>query len=99
MLPFILKKLNINLDIIQQIVDKQLESFSKVSGADLMLSREGGKTLNEAAIIAKKMNDEYVSIEHLILAVFKSNSKIGQILKVSLIGSGNYFLNLPDSEK
>ena len=53
-LPFILKKLNINIDIIQQIVDKQLESFSKVSGADLMLSREGGKTLNEASIIAKK---------------------------------------------
>ncbi|WP_348717614.1 ATP-dependent chaperone ClpB [Tenacibaculum sp. 190130A14a] len=80
-LPFILKKLNINLDIIQQIVDKQLESFSKVSGADLMLSREGGKTLNEAAIIAKKMNDEYVSIEHLILAIVKSKSGIGQALR------------------
>ncbi|WP_299104501.1 ATP-dependent chaperone ClpB [uncultured Tenacibaculum sp.] len=80
-LPFILKKLNINIDVIQQIVDKQLESFSKVSGADLMLSREGGKTLNEASIIAKKMNDEYVSIEHLILAIVKSKSGIGQALR------------------
>ncbi len=80
-LPFILKKLNINIDVIQQVLDKQLESFSKVSGADLMLSREATKTLNEAAIIAKKMNDEYVSIEHLILAIFKSKSQIAQVLK------------------
>ncbi|WP_440066743.1 ATP-dependent chaperone ClpB [Tenacibaculum discolor] len=80
-LPFILKKLNINIDVIQQVLDKQLESFSKVTGADLMLSREANKTLNEAAIIAKKMNDEYVSIEHLILAIFKSKSQIAQVLK------------------
>ncbi|KAB1159496.1 ATP-dependent chaperone ClpB [Tenacibaculum aiptasiae] len=80
-LPFILKKLNINLDVVQQILDKQLESYSKVSGVDIMLSREASKTLNEASIIAKKMNDEYVSIEHLILAIIKSKSGIGQALK------------------
>ena len=80
-LPFILKKLNVNLNVLKLALDKQLQSFSKVSGAELMLSREAGKTLNEASIIAKKMNDEYVSIEHLILAVFKSNSKIAQMLK------------------
>lgn len=80
-LPFILKKLNININIVEQILDKQLESFSKVTGADLMLSREANKTLNEASIIAKKMKDEYVSIEHLILAVFKSKSQIAQALK------------------
>ena len=80
-LPFILKKLNVNVSMLQQILDKELESFPKVSGGDIMLSREAGKTLNEAAIIAKKMKDDYVSIEHLILAVFKSKSKIAQILK------------------
>ncbi|MCB0463302.1 MAG: AAA family ATPase, partial [Flavobacteriaceae bacterium] len=80
-LPFILKKLNINIPVLQQALDKQLESFSKVSGGDIMLSREAGKTLNEASIIAKKKKDEYVSIEHLILAIFKSNSKIAQMLK------------------
>ncbi|GAA4811176.1 ATP-dependent chaperone ClpB [Litoribaculum gwangyangense] len=80
-LPFILKKLNVNVSIIKQVLDKQLESFSKVSGGELMLSREAGKSLNEASIIAKKMNDEFVSIEHLIMAIFKSNSKISQMLK------------------
>ena len=80
-LPFLLKKLNVNINLLEQTLDKQLESFPKVSGGDLMLSREANKTLNEAAIIAKKMKDDFVSIENLILAVFKSNSKIAQMLK------------------
>ncbi|MBP93896.1 MAG: ATP-dependent chaperone ClpB [Flavobacteriaceae bacterium] len=80
-LPFVLKKLNVNVSLLQQVLDKQLESFSKVSGGEIMLSREAGKTLNEASIIAKKMTDDYVSIEHLILAIFKSTSKIAQMLK------------------
>ncbi|TWO32764.1 ATP-dependent chaperone ClpB [Seonamhaeicola sediminis] len=80
-LPFILKKLNVNVPVLQQALDKQLESFSKVSGSELMLSREAGKSLNEASIIAKKMKDDFVSVEHLIIAVFKSKSKIAQMLK------------------
>lgn len=80
-LPFILKKLNINVDLIKQILDKELENFPKVSGGELMLSRETNKALNEASIVAKKMEDEFVSIEHLLLAIFKSKSKIAQILK------------------
>ena len=79
--PFILKKLNVNLPLLQQVLEKQLESFSKVEGGDIMLSREAGKTVNEASIIAKKMNDEYVSIEHLLLAILKSKSGIAQSLK------------------
>ncbi|RZN80977.1 MAG: ATP-dependent chaperone ClpB [Winogradskyella sp.] len=80
-LPFILKKLNVNVNLLEQILDATLESFSKVSGGDIMLSGEAGKAVNEASIIAKKMNDDYVSIEHLVLAIFKSKSKIAQVLK------------------
>lgn len=80
-LPFILKKLNVNVALLQQVLDKQLESFPKVSGGDLMLSREAGKTVNEASIIAVKMKDEYVSVEHLLLAIFNSKSSISQSLK------------------
>ncbi|WP_396637677.1 ATP-dependent chaperone ClpB [Maribacter sp. R77961] len=80
-IPFIIKKLGLNFSLIQQILDKEMLSFPKVEGGDIMLSKEAGKTLNEATIIAKKMEDEYVSIEHLFLAIFKSKSKIAQILK------------------
>jgi ATP-dependent Clp protease ATP-binding subunit ClpB len=79
--PFLLKKLNINVNLFNDILDKTLQSFPKVSGGDIILSREAGKMVNEASTIAKKMKDEYVSIEHLILAIFKSSSKVAQILK------------------
>ncbi|MFH4968901.1 ATP-dependent chaperone ClpB [Gaetbulibacter sp. M240] len=80
-LPFLLKKLNVNGITLNHSLDKQLESFPKVSGGEIMLSREAGKTLNEAAIYAKKMKDDFVSIEHLILAILKSKSSIAQMLK------------------
>ncbi|WP_297793638.1 ATP-dependent chaperone ClpB [uncultured Eudoraea sp.] len=80
-LPFILKKLNVNISLVNQILEKDLESLPKVSGGEIMFSKEAGKTLNEANIIARKMEDEYVSIEHLIVALFKSKSKISRILK------------------
>ncbi len=79
--PFILKKLNVNVPLFEQIVESTIQSFPKVSGGEIMLSRTANSTLNEAEIIAKKMNDEFVSIEHLILAVFGSKSKVAQILK------------------
>ncbi len=80
-LPFLLKKLNCNVDVLKQLLEKQIESFAKVTGAELTFSREASKTLTEASIIAKKMKDEYVSIEHIILAIFTSKSTIAQILK------------------
>jgi ATP-dependent Clp protease ATP-binding subunit ClpB len=80
-IPFILNKLNVNIALINKILDKQLESFPKVSGGDIMMSSTALKTLNEATIIAKKMNDEYISIEHLLVAIFKSKSNISQSLK------------------
>ena len=79
--PFILKKLNVNVPLFLQILDSTIQSFPKVSGGDVVLSRDANKALNEAEIIAQKMNDEYVSIEHLILAIFESKSKVAQILK------------------
>jgi len=79
--PFILKKLNVNVPIFIQILESTIQSFPKVSGGEIMLSRTANATLNEAEIIAKKMNDEFVSIEHLLLAIFGSKSKVAQILK------------------
>ena len=79
--PFLLKKSGVNIELFQQVLDSTISSFAKSQGSDLMLSREAGTTLTEAMNIAKKMNDEYVSVEHLVLAIFKSKSKVSQILK------------------
>ncbi len=79
--PFILNKLGVNVDLFKQTLENILSSYPKVQGGDIMLSREASKTLTEAEIIAKKMNDEYVSIEHLLLAMLKANDAVSQLLK------------------
>ncbi|MEK6492578.1 ATP-dependent chaperone ClpB [Myroides odoratimimus] len=79
--PFILKKLNINVDTFKSVLDATISNFPKVDGGQMGLSREAGTAITEAQAIATKMKDEYVSIEHLILAIFKSKSKVAQILK------------------
>lgn len=91
--PFILKKLNVTIDLFKRILDSTIQSFPKVSGGALQFSREAGTTLNEAELIAKKMNDEFVSIEHVLLAIFKSKSKIAQVLK----DQGITYKNLEDA--
>ncbi len=80
-LPFLFKKLNINREQLSKNLEVALQSFPKVTGGSMGISREANTMLNEAANIAKKWNDEYVSLEHLLLAIFKSNSKIAQALK------------------
>nr|WP_275122804.1 ATP-dependent chaperone ClpB [Ancylomarina sp. DW003] len=80
-LPFILKKTGINTDIFQKTIDHIIQSFAKAQGADIMLSRESVKTLTDAANIAKKMKDEYVSIEHLLLAMLKAKDSVSRMMK------------------
>src|SRR5690606_19382773 len=79
--PYLLKKLNVNMQLFTQILDSTINSFPKVSGGDIQFSREAVRTLNEADLYAKKNNDEFVSIEHLIMAIFKSRSQVAQALK------------------
>ena len=80
-LPFFFKKLNLNSTLVLQLLEKELESFPKVSGGDIMLSKAAMQSLNEASIIAKKSGGEYVAIEDLLLEIFNSKSRISQILK------------------
>lgn len=80
-LPFILKKLGVNSDILKKTLDSILQSFPKVQGGEIMLSRQAGKTLNDAANLAKKMKDEYVSIEHLLLAMLKAKDDVSRLMK------------------
>ncbi|QCX38483.1 ATP-dependent chaperone ClpB [Aureibaculum algae] len=80
-IPFLLNKLGVNVDIFKQTLDNIIASFPKVSGGELMLSRVAGTMLSDAANIAKKMSDEYISIEHILLAITKSKGDTTQLFK------------------
>lgn len=79
--PHLLKKLGANTQLLITLVDKQLESLPKVQGGNTQLSQNAAKTLAKAQNHLKQFNDEYVSVEHILLALLESNDTTGQILK------------------
>jgi ATP-dependent Clp protease ATP-binding subunit ClpB len=79
--PFILKKLGVNVDLFNRTLENIIQSFPTVEGGELMLSKTANKMLIDASNIAKKMKDEYVSLEHLLLAILNSKGDTTQLLK------------------
>lgn len=79
--PFLLKKLGVNIPLTQEVLNNTLKSYSKVHGGQQHLSQNAAKVIHIAQSEAKKMKDEYVSIEHLLLGLLKSGDSISQILK------------------
>ncbi len=80
-IPFILNKLGLNVTLFKQTLENIVKSFPKVEGGELQFSRTASTMLTDASILAKKMKDEYVSIEHLILAILRSKGATSQLLK------------------
>jgi len=73
----ILEKLGINRQLFEQQLDEALNALPRVEGTSagqLAQSREFSELLVNAGRIAEEMHDEYLSVEHLLLAVFKSNA-------------------------
>ncbi len=79
--PFIMKKLGVNLELINQLLDKQIESLPKVSGGNPFLSNNGQNALNKAFSLAIELKDEFVSVEHLLLGIIETKDTASSILK------------------
>lgn len=84
-LPFIMDKAGVTYSMVENVVNRQLESLPKVEGAQLMASQQTAQTFVNAEKIAKSMNDEYVSIEVLFLALLDNKDVIGKFFRDQLI--------------
>ncbi len=71
---FLFNKLSVNSRNLELALNREIESYPKVSGGDPMLSRESNAVMQKAADYASKMGDEYVSLEHLLLALLSEKS-------------------------
>ncbi|MDD2344650.1 MAG: ATP-dependent chaperone ClpB [Bacteroidales bacterium] len=81
-IPFLLKKSNINPAVFRQLLEKQLTSFPKVSGGSSQyLSSPSNKVLQKALSLMTEMGDEFVSVEHLLLGIFDSGDVVAKMLK------------------
>ena len=78
---FIFSKLGMNLATISIVLEKQVSSYPRVQGGQPYLSNETNEVLNKANDFIGKMGDEYVSLEHLILALLIVKSPASDILK------------------
>jgi ATP-dependent Clp protease ATP-binding subunit ClpB len=79
--PFILKKLNVNTQMFTKALDKIIEGYPKVSGGQPYLSNNANQAVAKASTYLKEFGDEYVSIEHLLLAILTTKDTISQLMK------------------
>lgn len=79
--PYLLKKLNINMVNLEKALDRIIEGYPKVSGGQEYLSRNLNSIIQKAIGLLKTSGDEFVSIEHLLLAMLSVNDTASQLLK------------------
>ncbi|TAL61772.1 MAG: AAA family ATPase, partial [Bacteroidetes bacterium] len=79
--PFLLKKLNVNVQIFIKTLDRIVESYPKVSGGGQNLSSTANQALAKAQNYMKEFSDEYVSIEHLLLGILSVKDSTSQMMK------------------
>jgi ATP-dependent Clp protease ATP-binding subunit ClpB len=78
---FVFKKLNVNKSLIAQKTDDIIKSLPKVSGQQPYLSNASNQILSNAKDFLKNFGDEFVAIEHLLLAILAGSDKTAQVLK------------------
>ncbi len=79
--PFILKKHNVNPSVIKSKITDQVKGYAKVSGGNQYLSQDANKALQTATSLLKEYNDEFVSLEHIFLGLLSVKDSTSQILK------------------
>ncbi len=81
----LLQKLGANTEQISQIVNGELERLPKATGTQTGMSRSAQDVFNDAQKEADRLKDEYVSTEHLLLALSKVKSEAREILKTNAV--------------
>jgi ATP-dependent Clp protease ATP-binding subunit ClpB len=78
---YLLKKLNVNTSHLETKLEELLHSYPQVSGQQPYLSSAINTVLQNADKELRELKDEYVAIEHLLLALLVSRDKTASILK------------------
>jgi len=78
---YVLKKLNVNLNVLNQNLDAQIDKFPKVTGSGPYLTSGANSALQKAQSYLKEFKDEFVSVEHLLLGILSVNDQTSKLLK------------------
>ncbi len=78
---YIFKKSNVNATILNNKLQEILHGYPRISGQQPYLSSASNALLQHAEKELREFKDEYIAIEHLLLALLASKDKVGSILK------------------
>ena len=84
LIPSLVKKIGVEPDALNAEADRELAAIPAVTGSgatQVYNSRDFSQVMIDAAKEADKMKDEYVSVEHLLLAIVNTGGKAAAILK------------------
>jgi ATP-dependent Clp protease ATP-binding subunit ClpB len=83
LVPPALQKLEVNVSALAEQVEDELKKLPRVSGAQIYLSGEVLDILHQAEREAEKLQDDYVSLEHILLATLHKGKEAAKILKAN----------------
>ena len=95
LIPQLLKKMNIDTDIFGQEVDRKISALPKVTGSgrsnEVGITADCDRMLNSAEKIASDMKDEFISVEHIMLALIDCKDRdVSQLMKNFAITKENF---------
>ena len=98
-IKFIFQKLSVNENFIDQQLNKEIATFPKVSNAEPYLSSASNEALDKAIDFAQKNGDEYVTLEVMLMGLFKSNNSVSTILKDAGVNEKDLSLAIQELRK
>jgi ATP-dependent Clp protease ATP-binding subunit ClpB len=80
---FLFNKLGINQSNLMMALDKVIEGYPKVSGAQPYLSNSANTAIQKAINYASEMGDQYVSVEHILIGLLDAGDETARLMKDS----------------
>lgn len=79
-IPFLLKKMDVDINALNAGLETLLKTYPKVSGGQVYLSSVANTALQKALSYLKEFKDEFVSIEHILLGLLSVSDKTSRLL-------------------
>ena len=87
--PYLLRKLNVDLNAFSKVLDKLVDSFPKVVGGQQYFSSNANHALQKASELAAEFKDEFISIEHLLLGILSLDDAAARLLESNKVTEGD----------
>lgn len=87
---FIFSKLGVSTSTFDSVATRMLDSYAKVSGGgEQYLSNASNRVLQKALAYSKSMGDQFIAVEHLLLALVAEGEQVGQMMKDAGVSEGS----------